>query len=48
MNHENAINLQNTKCKQTTVHRIKIYVFQRKHSKTVGSGITDYNIVSVI
>ena len=24
-------------CKQTTVHRIKIYVFQRKHSKTVGN-----------
>ena len=42
MNHEmNVINLENTKCKQTTVHRIKIYVFQRKHSKTVGNVIRD-------
>ena len=38
------LTFKNTKCKQTTVYRIKVYVFQRKHSKTVGNGIdlTDY------
>ena len=42
MNHEMLLTFKTPSVKQTVIHSIKIYVFQRKHNKTEGNGITDY------
>ena len=44
MNPEILLTFKTPRVNKITIHRIKIYVFQRKHGKTVCNGTTDYKL----